>query len=168
MTKKIQKNLQDSKKSSIFAAEKAQDVPKMVFEVCSATPCNAWKPKEAMSIREMLIRTQKGQRLDVNTRFRAEGIPDNMYQAKYDAQGRILPDDHEDTFDHTPPDGVADIVDVIRLQEETNQRKEELKRRSKKTVANAGVSAPTQQKAPVKDPESLEDPPQPTKEDSKD
>lgn len=161
MTKKIEKNLQDSKKSSIFAAE-------MVFEKCSATPCDAWKPKEAMSIREMLIRTQKGQRLDVNTRFRAEGIPDNMYQAKYDAQGRILPDDHEDTFDHTPPDGVADIVDVIRLQEETNQRKEELKRRSKKTIANADDSAPTPKKAPVKAPESREDPMQTTQESSED
>ena len=68
MTKKLQKDLQDPKKSSIFAPEK----PKVVLEECSATPCKVWKPKEAMSIREMLIRTERGQRIDVNTRFRAD------------------------------------------------------------------------------------------------
>lgn len=133
MTEKLPKNLQDSNKSSIFAPEIAQDVPKMVFEVCSATPCDKWKPMEAMGIREMLIRSERGQRLDVHTRFRAEGIPDNMYQAKYDAKGCILPDENEETFDHTPPDGVDDIVDVIRLQEETNNRKEELRKKRKKS-----------------------------------
>lgn len=163
MTKKTKKDLQDPKKSSIFAPEKT----KVVFEVCSATPCKSWKPKEAMSIREMLIRTERGQRIDVHTRFRAEGIPDNMYQAKYDAQGRILPDELEDTFDHTPPDGVADIVDVIRLQEETNQRKEELRKRiSKKSVANADEPAPKSKEEPGKAPDTREEPKQPTKEDS--
>lgn len=136
MTKKSQKNLQDSKKSSIFAPAKAQDVQqdvlKMVFEECSATPCDKWKPEEAMSIREMLIRTQRGQRLDVHTRFREEGIPDNMYQAKFDAEGRMLPDENEESFEHTPPDDVYDIVDVIRLQEETNNRKEGLKQKLQK------------------------------------
>lgn len=168
MTKKSKENLQDSKKSSIFAPGIVQDMSKVVFEVCSATPCEAWKPKEAMSIREMLIRTERGQRLDVHTRFRAEGIPDNMYQAKFDAQGRMLPDEFEETFDHTPPDDVADIVDVIRLQEETNQRKEELrKRRSNKSVANADEPAPKTKEDSVKSPESREAPKQPTKEDSK-
>lgn len=169
MTKKSQKNLQDPKKSSIFAPEIAQDKSKVVFEVCSATPCNSWKPKEAMGIREMLIRTERGQRLDVHTRFRAEGIPDNMYQAKFDAQGRMLPDELEETFDHTPPDDVADIVDVIRIQEETNQRKEELrKRRSNKSVANAEEPAPKPKEDPVKTPEPREDPKPATKEHSED
>lgn len=168
MTKKSQKNLQDPKNSSIFAPGIEEGKSPVVFEKCSATPCSAWKPKEAMSIREMLIRTERGQRLDVHTRFRAEGIPDNMYQAKFDAQGRMLPDDQEETFDHTPPDDVNDIVDVIRLQEETNQRKEELrKRRSNKSVANADEPEPKPKADPVKTPESRETPQQPTKEDSK-
>lgn len=168
MTKKSQKNLQDPKNSSIFAPGIEQGESPVVFENCSATPCDAWKPKEAMSIREMLIRTERGQRLDVHTRFRAEGIPDNMYHAQFDAQGRMLPDQNEETFDHTPPDDVYDIVDVIRIQEETNQRKEELrKRRSNKSVANADEPDPKPKKDPVKTPESREATQQPTKEDSK-
>jgi len=167
MTKKSKKNLQDPKNSSIFAPGIEEGKSPVVFEKCSATPCQAWKPKEAMSIREMLIRTERGQRLDVHTRFRAEGIPDNMYQAKFDAQGRMLPDENEETFDHTPPDDVNDIVDVIRLQEETNQRKEELrKRRSNKSVANADEPEPKPKQEPVKGPESRETTKQPTKEDS--
>lgn len=171
MTKKSDKNLQGSKKSSTFAPgivqDKSPDKSQVVFEVCSATPCDAWKPKEAMSIREMLIRTDRGQRLDVHTRFRAEGIPDNMYQAKFDAQGRMLPDEMEETFDHTPPDDVADIVDVIRLQEETDRRKEELRqRRSKKSVANADEPAPKPKEDPGKSPESREALKQATKEHS--
>lgn len=167
MTKKSKKNLQDPKNSSIFAPGIEEGKSPVVFEKCSATPCQAWKPKEAMSIREMLIRTERGQRLDVHTRFRAEGIPDNMYQAKFDAQGRMLPDENEETFDHTPPDDVNDIVDVIRLQEETNQRKEELrKRRSNKSVANADEPEPKPKQEPVKGPESRETTKQLTKEDS--
>lgn len=143
MTKKSQKNLQDPKNSSIFASEIAQDKSHVVFEVCSATPCKSWKPQEAMSIRDMLVRTERGQRLDVHTRFRAEGIPDNMYQAKFDAQGRMLPDDLEETFDHTPPDEVNDIVDVIRYNEELNERKEELKnKRQKREEAKPSPAAP--------------------------
>lgn len=168
MTKKSKKNLQDPKNSSIFALGIEKGKSPVVFEKCSATPCPVWKPKEAMSIREMLIRTERGQRLDVHTRFRAEGIPDNMYQAKFDAQGRMLPDDNEETYDHTPPDDVNDIVDVIRLQEETNRRKEELrKRRSNKSVANAADPAPKPKKEPSNAPESRETPQQLTQEDSK-
>lgn len=151
MTKKSQKNLQDSNKSSIFAPGIAKDKSRVVFEKCSSVPCNVWKPQEAMSIREMLIRTERGQRLDVHTRFRAEGIPDNMYYAEYEEvrlpdgtiEKRIKRDTLEDTFDHTPPDGVNDIVDVIRLQEETNARKDELlKKRKQQDVANAPKADP--------------------------
>lgn len=139
-----------SKKSNTFAAEK----PKVFFEICSATPCDKFKPHEAMSIREMLIRTERGQRLDVHTRFRAEGIPDNMYQAQFDHEGKLIPDKLEDTFDHTPPDGVNDIVDVIRYQEELNERREELRKRVKaKPSANApqpGSDAPKEEKSEEK------------------
>lgn len=163
MTKKVKEILRDPKKSSIFAP----GIDKVIFEKCSATPCNVWKPKEAMTIREMLVRTERGQRLDVHTRFRAEGIPDNMYFAEYEdvklpdgtIEKRVKRDTLEDTFDHTPPDDVADIVDVIRLQEEMNERKEELKRKRKQqTVANAPkadpkpASEPTKEEGPRADP----------------
>lgn len=150
MTKKNTKSLQDSKKSSIFAADSG-NARKVFYEICSAEPCSAWKPKEAMSIRDMLVRTDRGQRLDVHTRFRAEGIPDNMYMAEYEdvrmpdgsIEKRMKPDKLEDKFEHTPPDGMNDIVDIMRYEEELNARKAELKDKHKKqTVANAPKSAP--------------------------
>ena len=157
MTKKSEKNLQGSKKSSTFAPGNQKQ---LFFEICSAQPCNAFKPHEAMSIREMLIRTQRGQRLDVDVRFREEGIPDNMYKAEFetrkDAFGNdvqvMKPDTQEDTFDHTPPDGLQDIVDVIRYQEDLNERREALKAKHKKPSANADESAPETGK-PDKKPE---------------
>ena len=134
--KKSAKNLEVTKKSSNFAPGIALDKSRMVFEKCSSVPAKSWKPGEAMSIREMLIRSERGQRLGVNTRFRAENIPDNMYPMEFervkDQNGnlQVVPkhDDKEDTFDHTPPDGVNDIVDILRLQEEMNERKAALKR----------------------------------------
>ena len=155
MTKNSKKNLQDTKKSSTFATEK-----RPVFEIVSSEPCSVWKPKEAMSIREMLIRTERGQRIDVHTRFRSENIPDNMYFAEYEnvrmpdgsIEKRVKHDDLEDSFDHTPPDGVVDIVDVMNLQEETKQRKEEFrKNHEKKTVANAASRVPGSENDPGND-----------------
>lgn len=134
-----------SKKVANFAPEK----DKVIFEKASATPCKSWKPQEAMSIRDMLIRTERGQRLDVNTRFRAEGIPDNMYPMEFDEQGRMKPDTNEDGFEHTPPDDINDITDVIRYQEELSARREELKaKRKKQTIANAEQLAPAPETPP--------------------
>lgn len=149
MTEKNTKNLQDSKKSCNFATDLGNR--KVFLEICSPEPCSAWKPKEAMSIRDMLVRTDRGQRLDVNARFRAEGIPDNMYMAEYEdvrlpdgsIEKRMKRDNLEDKFEHTPPDDLNDIVDVIRYQENLNARKAELKDKHKKqTVANAPNSVP--------------------------
>lgn len=149
MTKKVKNNLQDSEKDRIFAAKLLNQPKKvygvnnfeMIFEKGSDSSVEAFQPGEAMSIRDMLIRTERGQRLNVHTRFRAEGIPDNMYMAQYDKDGKLLPDKEEDTFAHTPPEGMNDVVDVLRFQEELNERKEALRQR-KKTVANASKSAP--------------------------
>lgn len=149
MTKKVKKDLQDSKNSSIFAAKldcrpaKVYNVNnfEMVFERSSDKAVEAFQPGEALSIREMLVRTERGQRINVHTRFRAENIPDNMYYAQYDQNGNIIPDKEEDTFAHTPPDGMNDITDVMQYSEELQERKRQLKQR-KKTVANAPESAP--------------------------
>lgn len=147
MTKKSEKNLEDKKKSIIFAPGNE----KVVFEKCSAVPCKSFKPGEAMSVRDMLIRTERGQRLDVHTRFRAEGIPDNMYYREYEEvqlpdgsiEKRPKPDLKEDRFEQSPPDGIADIVDVMRYQEELNERREALRaKRKDKPSANADEPEP--------------------------
>lgn len=142
------KNLEDPKKSVIFAAEFNKTNYTVVLEKTSSQPCKAWKPKEALGIREMLIRSERGQRLDVHTRFRAENIPDNMYAMEFDEKGNLKPDLNEETFDHTPPDDVNDITDLMRHSEEIAQRKKELIERRKKSVANATKSAPTEKQDP--------------------
>lgn len=151
-----------SKKSSTFAAKmKLQEFNHLnyvpVKEVTSKQPCEAWKPKEALSVREMLIRSERGQRLDVHTRFRAEGIPDNMYPFEYEVDPRtgevkrdpqtgdpiVKRDILEDTFDHTPPDGINDITDLEAYSEEIAARKRLLQEKRKKAVANAKKPDPT-------------------------
>lgn len=148
--KNDKKKLVDPKKSVTFAAQFDKTNFTMVFEKSSPKPCDAWKPKEALSIREMLIRSERGQILDVHTRFRAENIPDNMYAMELDERGNIKPDKFEETFDHTPPDDVNDITDLMRYSEEIAQRKKDLIERRKKSVANAPKSAPTVKDEPTK------------------
>ena len=121
MTKKVEKNLQDSKKSSIFAPQMDPITPhtyKIVYESESAVPCEAVTPGEALTIREMFERTQRGQRLDVHTRMRTDDCPDNMYRMQTDPKTGAPIDPDGETFEHTPPDGMNDIVDVMRHSEE--------------------------------------------------
>lgn len=140
-----------SKKDSTFAAENkpqvqmiTQETYRPVFEVTSSVPCDALVPNEAMSIREMLERTSRGQRLNVHTRMRSDGLPDNMYRQEFDAAGNPVKDKDGETFAHTPPAGVVDIVDVQRVSDELAARRAALNEK-KKSVANASASAPATQ-----------------------
>lgn len=148
MTKKVKKDLQDPKNSSIFAAEKEKRVfvtPLtycLIPEISSSTPCKALKPNEAMGIRDMLQRTERGQRLNVHTRMRNDKCPDNMYHMEFNPDGTMKPDPLGETIDHTPPGDINDIVDVQRYQEELAARKQALKDKYKRKVASAPDSAP--------------------------
>lgn len=148
MTKKVKKDLQDSKNSSIFAAENGKRVfvtpltYRIILEQSSSVPCEALKPNEAMGIREMLQRTERGQRLNVHTRMRNDDCPDNMYHMEFNPDGTMKPDPLGETIDHTPPGDINDIVDVQRYQEELAARKQALKDKYKKKVASAPESAP--------------------------
>lgn len=156
-----------SKKVRTFAAENNQAAMKPAFFLCinapqiferaSSEPCPALVPNEAMSIKEMLIRTERGQRLDVHTRMRNENCPDDMYtlQELEQMSGmKYNPDDPSweqkalakmgEQLENTPPDGIHDIVDVFNYSKEQEQRKRELQERRKKTVANATKSAPVE------------------------
>ena len=164
-----------SKKVRTFAAETKQAAMKpafflcinapQVFERASSVPCPALVPNEAMSIKEMLIRTERGQRLDIHTRMRNENCPDDMYSLQELEQMSGLkydPNDPSweqkalqkmgDQLENTPPDGIHDIVDVYNYQKEQEQRKRELQERRKKTVANATKSAPVEKPQEKKEP----------------
>lgn len=161
MTKKVEKNLQDSKISSIFAPQMDPITPhtyRIAYEEASAVPCEAVTPGEALTIREMFDRTQRGQRLDVHSRMRSDDCPDNMYRMQVDPKTGAPIDPDGETFEHTPPDGMNDIVDVLRHGEEIAERKRQLKeKRKQKPVANAPESAP----APQADEEKKKSPAQP-------
>lgn len=127
----------------------------LILEKASAVPVDTLVPNEAMSVREMLIRTERGQRLDVHTRMRSENIPDNMYTSEeiqqlagknFDlndpAQLAEALNKAGEKAENTPPDNIHDIVDVLRYSEEQKARRAELKERSAKRIANARRSAP--------------------------
>ena len=148
MTKKVKKDLQDSKNSSIFAPGNDKRVfvtPLtycLILEQSSSVPCEALKPNEAMGIREMLLRTERGQRLNVHTRMRNDDCPDNMYHMEFNPDGTVKPDSYGESIVHTPPDDINDIVDLQRYQEELAAQKKALKDKYKKKVASAPESAP--------------------------
>ena len=76
----MKKNLEDSKKSIIFAPEfVTQWSYKIVKERSNAIPTPELVPNEAVSILELLQRSERGQRLNVSQRKRNEDCPDNMY-----------------------------------------------------------------------------------------
>lgn len=148
--KNDKKNLEVSKKSCTFVPGLtiySHNCFPLILEKSSSTPTPNLVPNEAVSIRELLIRTQRGQRLDVHTRMRTDDCPDNMYRAEYEqdpqtGELRVKPDPFEETIDHTPPSGMLDIVDVQRYSEEIAERKKALLEKRKKGVASAQSSAP--------------------------
>lgn len=134
-TKKIEKDLVDPKKSATFAPKMSKMTFKTefnfvpVFEKVSSDPVENLVPNEALSIREILVRSSRGQRINVNVRYRSEGIPDNMY-----SEDEVKK--HHETIEMTPPDDVTDIVDVMRLQEENERRKAAYEARKRKKEEN--------------------------------
>jgi len=145
--KKSPENLEESKKSVTFAPEmsKMTSVTRFVTplnyvlvpEHVDSTPDDALKHNEALSIREILVRSSRGQRLNVNTRMRSEGVPDNMY-----TEEELKKIGHESIND-APPDDINDIVDVYAYQEELEQRKKELQQRRAEKHKGVRSGSPT-------------------------
>lgn len=159
-----------SKKNSNFVAENGEQFKRsfivtpsnytQIREKCSNKPIDELVPGEAMSIKEMLIRTERGQRLNVHQRMNGN-FPDNMYPVDFlrDANGRIVTDkegnpiEHDyqaETFENTPPDDIHDIVDVQRFREEHEERKKAYKARLKKQDEKVTQSEHTNNVSPGK------------------
>lgn len=161
--KNDKKNLEDPKKSVTFAPGIAQDrqifapwnAP-VILEKASSVPTENLVPNEALSLRDLFDRTQRGQRLGVNTRMRTDDCPDNMYRMEYEkdpqtGEMRVKADPYEETFDHVPPEGMNDIVDVQRYSEEIAERKKALQEKRQQAIANAKKPAPVPEPEGVKD-----------------
>lgn len=175
MATKNKKNVKNDKKDLVVSEKSATFAPGMaseqvatpgqyvpIFEKASAVPTDKLVPNEALGLREMFDRTQRGQRLNVHTRMRTEDCPDNMYRAEYEVdpvtgESRIKRDLFEETFDNVPPGEINDITDVIRFSEEIAAQKKELQEKRRKDIANAKKSAP------AKEPEEKKEPREPEK-----
>lgn len=154
--KNDKKNLVDPKKSDTFAPGIAPGqvvtpgtyIP--IFEKASAVPTDKLVPNEALGLRDMFDRTQRGQRLNVHTRMRTDDCPDNMYRAEYEidpvtGESRVKRDQYEETFESVPPGDINDITDVLRFSEELVASKKELQTKRSKDIANASKLAPAQE-----------------------
>lgn len=171
MTAKNKKNVKNDKKNLVVSEKSATFAPgkvitpgtyEPIFEKASATPTDKLVPNEALGLREMFDRTQRGQRLNVHTRMRTDDCPDNMYRAEYErdpvtGEVRAKKDQFEETFDHVPPGDMNDITDVLRFSEEIADRKKELQEKRRKDIANAKKSEP------AKEPEEKKEPREPEK-----
>lgn len=134
--KKVQTNLEDPKKSCTFVPSFVTPynyVP--IFETVNNAKNPNLVPHEALSIREILVRSSRGQRLNVHERYRAEGIPDDMYPE--DQLEKV-----NETIHDAPPDGINDIVDVYAYQEEIARRKAALQERAKKNSQEKPKGSP--------------------------
>lgn len=148
--KNDKENLQDSNIIATFAPGIRFLTPftaPPIFEISSPQPTPYLVPNEALGLRDLFDRTQRGQRLGVHTRMRTDDCPDNMYRMEYEIDpktGEPVPkrDPYEETLDHVPPSGINDIVDVQAYSEELAERKRELQAKRQRDIANARKSAP--------------------------
>lgn len=134
--KKLKENLAVSIKISNFVPSFVTAynyVP--IFETVDDTKNPNLVAHEALSIREILVRSSRGQRLNVHERYRAEGIPDDMYPE--DQLEKV-----NETIHDVPPDNINDIVDVFAYQEELERRKAALKEQPKKNSQEKPKGSP--------------------------
>lgn len=131
-------NLVVSEKSITFAPKFITHFSyKPVFESVDDKKNPNLVAHEALSIREILVRSSRGQRLNLHERMRAEGIPDDMYPENE------LPKVNE-TLHDAPPDGINDIVDVHVYAEKVKARKEALERKKKENASRKTSQPPVE------------------------
>lgn len=106
--------------------------PKSIFcsksEFCekvSSKPIDSFVPNQAMKLKELVSRFERGQRLNVHSNF----YPGSNFESMTDEEA-LWQIQHEsmDTEDF-PPIDVHDVSDVQRLQEENDVRKRDFIRR---------------------------------------
>lgn len=97
-------------------------------------------PGQAMSLKELVSRFERGQRLNVHQNFKpmSNFTEDTLY---------------EESFGDAPPDDVHDVVDVHRYYKEHTAHKRDYEHRKKqKGKKEAPVKEASDEPAPAKDP----------------
>lgn len=93
--------------------------PKDYCEKSNSKPIKAFIPNQAISLKELVTRFERGQRLNIHENFKPLSNCTN---------GNYI---YEEDFDDAPPDDVHDIVDVHRYYLEHEEHKEDYQRRQK-------------------------------------
>lgn len=97
-------------------------------EKCVSKPVNTFVPGQAITIKELVTRFERGQRLNVHSNF----APGSNMQAITDEQAMARIKSEDMDSDDFPPTGVHDIADVEAHYIEHNQRKSDFSARLKK------------------------------------
>lgn len=109
------------------------------FEKSSDIPVKTFVPHQAITLRDLVSRFERGQRLNVHQNFRPQS---NM------TEGQIV----EETFEEAAPDDIHDIVDVHNYMQEHEQRKSAFNKRQKEKKQEESKQAPkTEKQAPQDD-----------------
>lgn len=99
------------------------------FEKSSEVPVKTFVPHQAITLKELVSRFERGQRLNVHQNF----VPkSNM------TEGQIV----EETFEEAAPDDIHDIVDVHNYMQEHEQRKDAFNKRKKEKEKTKTKQAP--------------------------
>lgn len=95
-------------------------------EVSDPQPVESFIPNQALDLKELVSRFERGQRLNVHNNFAPGSNFENI--SDEEAMRQI----QNETFDDCPPTGVYDIADVQQLKEEHEIHKREFASKMKK------------------------------------
>lgn len=117
-------------------------------EVTDEKPVDSFIPGQALDLKELVSRFERGQRLNVHNNF-APGS--NFYQASDEQAAADL---QNETFDDCPPIGVYDVADVEQLKREHEVHKREfISRKKKEAESKQAEPAKAPQDPAPKDPD---------------
>lgn len=108
------------------------------FEKSSDIPVKTFVPHQAITLRDLVSRFERGQRLNVHQNFSPQS---NM------TEGQIV----EESFEEAAPDDIHDIVDVYSYMKEHEQRKSAFNKRQKEKKQVESKQAPKTEKQAQQD-----------------
>lgn len=116
------------------------------FEKSSDLPVKTFVPHQAITLKELVSRFERGQRLNVHQNFKPF---ENM------TDGHIV----EESFEEAAPDDIYDVVDVHEYVQEHEQRKSAFNKRQKEKKQSESkqaqeIKTPAPQDDTIKQPKS--------------
>lgn len=120
-------------------------------EKSSSQPVQTFVPNQAISLKELVARFERGQRLNVHMNFRAGDNLENITDEEAIAQ--IKSESMES--DDFPPTGIYDISDVEEAYREHQNHKVDFAQRQQKKREEAQQAKQQKQAQPASEPNSI-------------